>query len=267
MAGLAADVSLFPLDTLKTRLQAPQGFKRSGGFNGVYKGIGPQVLGSAPQAALFFCTYESVKHFASPHVSSQALPLVHMLGASLGEVVACIVRVPMEVVKQRRQTSSSHNSSWKIAYDAYSKEGFFKGLYRGFGSTVLREVPFSFIQLPILEYLKNVYRIKLKNNINLEPWEVANCGAVAGGISAGLTTPLDVVKTRIMLAERSLNQSLRYGAVWKEVYVQNGIKGLFAGFVPRVMWITVGGYIFFGMYDYSKNLCNTYLLDGAELED
>lgn len=34
----------------------------------------------------------------------------------------------------------------------------------------------------------------------VEPWQGAICGAGAGGISAAITTPLDVAKTRIMLA-------------------------------------------------------------------
>ena len=38
-AGLSVDVVLFPLDTLKTRLQSAQGFLKSGGFRGIYKGI------------------------------------------------------------------------------------------------------------------------------------------------------------------------------------------------------------------------------------
>lgn len=33
------------------------------------------------------------------------------------------------------------------------------------------------------------------------PWQGAVCGAVAGGVAAAITTPLDVVKTRIMLAQ------------------------------------------------------------------
>ena len=36
---------------------------------------------------------------------------------------------------------------------------------------------------------------------SIEPWQGAVCGAIAGGVSAGLTTPLDVAKTRIMLAK------------------------------------------------------------------
>ena len=31
------------------------------------------------------------------------------------------------------------------------------------------------------------------------PYETAVCGSVAGGIAAAITTPLDVLKTRVML--------------------------------------------------------------------
>jgi solute carrier family 25 S-adenosylmethionine transporter 26 len=38
----------FPLDTIKTRVQSSQGFWTSGGFKGVYRGVGSVGLGSAP---------------------------------------------------------------------------------------------------------------------------------------------------------------------------------------------------------------------------
>ena len=38
MAGMAVDISLFPLDTIKTRLQSKQGFWAAGGFKNIYSG-------------------------------------------------------------------------------------------------------------------------------------------------------------------------------------------------------------------------------------
>lgn len=58
MAGTTVDVALFPIDTIKTRLQSPQGFRAAGGFAGIYNGLGAAALGSAPGAAMFFSTYE-----------------------------------------------------------------------------------------------------------------------------------------------------------------------------------------------------------------
>ncbi|XP_018326502.1 S-adenosylmethionine mitochondrial carrier protein homolog [Agrilus planipennis] len=258
VAGFFVDMVLFPLDTLKTRLQAEQGFKKAGGLHGVYKGIGPQAIGSAPQAAFFFVTYESFKAFTTPLLPSHYHPLIHMTGAAISEIVACLVRVPVEIVKQRRQTSIGTNtSSIKIFLNAYKTEGLRKGLYRGFGSTIVREIPFSLIQFPILEHLKKTYRLKFKNNIELESWEVGVCGALAGGFAAAVTTPLDVVKTRIMLADRrtAITEEIKVRHMMLKVYKEKGIRGLFAGVVPRTLWIFLGGYIFFGSYDFSKNLC------------
>lgn len=48
MAGTAVDVALFPLDTIKTRLQSSQGFFKAGGFRGIYKGLSAAAIGSAP---------------------------------------------------------------------------------------------------------------------------------------------------------------------------------------------------------------------------
>jgi solute carrier family 25 S-adenosylmethionine transporter 26 len=60
-AGLAVDLSLYPLDTLKTRLQSQQGFNTAGGFRNLYRGMGSVALGSAPGSALFFVTYSFIR--------------------------------------------------------------------------------------------------------------------------------------------------------------------------------------------------------------
>ena len=61
VAGPSVDIALYPLDTIKTRLQAPGGFIKAGGFRGVYNGLGIAALGSAPGSMFFFSTYEGTK--------------------------------------------------------------------------------------------------------------------------------------------------------------------------------------------------------------
>ena len=239
---------MFPIDTIKTRLQSERGFWRSGGFSGIYKGLGPAAAGSSPTAALFFVTYESIKSVLNHHATKEQAPFVHMAAASCGEIVACLIRVPVEIAKQRRQALlvKSEVSSLELLYQSYKHEGLRSGVYRGFGTTIMREVPFSFIQFPLWEYLKLQW--EPTTGLPLTPVSVAFCGAIAGGFAAGITTPLDVIKTRIMLAEDGTkNTSITKLA--KSIYRERGVKGLFAGFVPRVMWITLGGAIFFGFYD------------------
>lgn len=137
--------------------------------------------------------------------------------------MACLIRVPVEIAKQRRQASSTRTSSIAILMEAYRTEGITKGLYRGYRSTILREVPFAFIQFPIWEHLKANWTVN--TGLELNPIAVAVCGAIAGGIAAAVTTPLDVAKTRIMLAERNQGARMTITSVLRKVYADRGVTG------------------------------------------
>ena len=64
----------------------------------------------------------------------------------------------------------------------------------------MREIPFTMIQFPLYEAMKR-WRAKRVGKPKVNAFEAAVCGCIAGGVGAGLTTPLDVLKTRIMLAK------------------------------------------------------------------
>ncbi|XP_053325418.1 S-adenosylmethionine mitochondrial carrier protein [Spea bombifrons] len=250
-AGMCVDLILFPLDTVKTRLQSPLGFYRSGGFRGIYAGVPSTAVGSFPNAAAFFVTYETVKCILHPDASSYWSPVAHMAAASMGEVVACLIRVPSEVVKQRTQVSPSYSTYQTLAW-TLRQEGI-RGLYRGYKSTVLREIPFSFVQFPLWEFLKDLWSWKQGHPV--DSWQSAVCGAFAGGFAAAVTTPLDVAKTRIMLAKAgsstaSGNVFLALHDIWRT----QGVTGLFVGIIPRITAISLGGFIFLGAYDKVRSL-------------
>ncbi|XP_061252434.1 mitochondrial S-adenosylmethionine carrier protein isoform X6 [Bos javanicus] len=96
VAGVSVDLILFPLDTIKTRLQSPQGFYKAGGFCGVYAGVPSTAIGSFPNAAAFFVTYEYVKWILHTDSSSYFMPVTHMLAASVGEVIPfSLVQFPL----------------------------------------------------------------------------------------------------------------------------------------------------------------------------
>ncbi|KAJ1427071.1 mitochondrial substrate carrier [Ochromonadaceae sp. CCMP2298] len=250
IAGTSVDVALYPLDTIKTRLQSSRGFIKAGGFAGVYKGLSAAAVGSAPGAALFFSTYEMMKgqlHGRLPE------PMVHMMAAACGETAACLVRVPTEVVKQRMQAGLS-SSALGTVRGILAREGGVLGLYQGFGITLMREIPFAFIQFPIYEFAKNCIS-RWNDGRTPHSYEAALCGSFSGGIAAALTTPLDVVKTRLMLGADSegvpykgpLDTFMRVRA--EGAASPRGIGIFFAGVQPRVMWISIGGFVFFGAYD------------------
>ncbi|KAM3510503.1 hypothetical protein MY11210_005853 [Beauveria gryllotalpidicola] len=274
IAGTTVDLSLFPLDTLKTRLQSSAGFFASGGFAGIYRGIGSAVVGSAPGAAFFFCTYESAKHYLGPRIAGgrtggggggggRSDALMQMAAASLGEVAACAVRVPTEVVKQRAQAGQHGGSSARALRAIVRSPGgvpsVWRELYRGWGITVFREVPFTVIQFPLWEGMK-AWRCRQRQDASgsgsgstttsqVTAAESALFGSVAGAVAAAATTPLDVLKTRVMLSPERVSVAAVFGRMARE----EGVRPFFAGVAPRVTWISIGGAIFLGSYQWVVN--------------
>ncbi|KAJ5529102.1 hypothetical protein N7527_002495 [Penicillium freii] len=301
IAGLTVDCSLYPLDTIKTRLQkardltAPQtrvSLRQT--FRGIYAGLPSVLFGSAPSAASFFIVYDGVKRtlLAPQPANSKTNPqsrshilLTHSLASSLGEIAACAVRVPTEVIKQRAQaglfggssllalkdilslrhaapTSTTTASSTPAAKRGYSQ--VFRELYRGAGITIAREIPFTVLQFTMWESMKEAYGkryLRTKETASsLAETQIpastsAMFGSVAGAIAAGLTTPLDVIKTRVMLARRG------DGGVDAPVRVKEIVRGIaregpgafWRGITPRVTWIGIGGAVFLGSYQYASN--------------
>ena len=143
---------------------------------------------------MFFCTYDTAKK-VGVRLGWQDGAGLHMVAASLGEVTACLVRVPVEIVKQRRQ-ASSQSKSLEIVRSTLRSEGV-RGLYRGYFTTVAREIPFSLIQFPLWEYLKS----SLGQWRGRDPaaWEASLCGAVAGGLAAGIEVRSQVLQYSLLL--------------------------------------------------------------------
>ncbi|KAF1330136.1 S-adenosylmethionine mitochondrial carrier protein, partial [Globisporangium splendens] len=278
VAGTSVDIALFPLDTIKTRLQSAEGFFRAGGFRGVYSGLSAAAAGSAPGGeydaqytrigAMFFSTYETSKNLIGKYFPEiKHSPFAHMAAAATGEMVrsasgcfaeysACLVRVPTEIVKQRMQTGV-YKSIGEAVTGIRAAQGF-SGFYRGYWSMIAREIPFSFIQFPLWEGLK--YQWSQSQNAPVSSFQGAICGSIAGGVAASITTPLDVVKTRLMLGKDA--KGVQYtGTVdtFTRVYREEGIKRLFSGVGPRTMWISIGGFVFFGMYEKATETFSTVL--------
>ncbi|KAK5098350.1 S-adenosylmethionine transporter [Lithohypha guttulata] len=266
LAGLTVDVSLYPLDTIKTRLQSnlsrhASSLKTRHTFSA--------IIGSMPSAASFFVVYDGVKRqMIVPGQTSVAMQsYVHMLASSLGEIAACAIRVPTEVVKQRAQAGLFGGKSSLAFLDILSVRhtaGYgtmVKELYRGGGITIMREIPFTILQFTLWEQAKSTWSTRQARLSNREhglvtAGESAIFGSLSGGIAAGLTTPLDVLKTRVMLERRETGDTMtRKGTtrIFKQVLQEEGWRGFFRGFVPRVGWISTGGAIFLGTYQWAVN--------------
>ncbi|XP_058111343.1 S-adenosylmethionine carrier 1, chloroplastic/mitochondrial isoform X2 [Magnolia sinica] len=174
-AGVVVETALYPIDTIKTRLQAARG----GGqilWKGLYSGLAGNLAGVLPASAIFIGVYEPTKQKLLKIFPENLSAFAHLTAGAIGGAASSLVRVPTEVVKQRMQTgqfASAPNAVRLIIAD----QGF-KGLYAGYKSFLLRDLPFDAIQFCIYEQLRIGYKLAAKRDLN-DP-ENAIIGAFAG---------------------------------------------------------------------------------------
>ncbi len=190
---------------------------------------------------------------------------------------------------------SSPTSSTKV-FDAHATRLAFskfrrdpRQLWRGYTTLAARNLPFTAMQFPLFESLRariHAYRSShgLHTGSLLETGIVTAVSAgTAGSLAAVVTTPIDVVKTRIMLAaggdagrEQAVKEAQTKGmdakadiervqqaakggraggwAVGKEVLRTEGMRGLFRGGALRGAWTALGSGLYLGVYESGRRL-------------
>ena len=117
------------------------------------------------------------------------------IGAMAG-LCQCVATNPMEIVKIRLQTAALNGET--VTMGETVKEMGLKGLYRGAPSTLFRDIPFSAMFFCTYGVLKDEWATD-KATGNVEFWKVLVAGMAAGMGAGWLSTPMDVVKTRIQV--------------------------------------------------------------------
>ncbi|KAH6763042.1 S-adenosylmethionine carrier 1 [Perilla frutescens var. hirtella] len=160
----------------------------------------------------------------------------------------------IEKDKQYRSESSPNIRDFVFEQTAGALGGIAASFIRvpteGYGSFLLRDLPFDAIQFCIYEQLRIGYKLAAKRELN-DP-ENAMIGSFAGALTGAITTPLDVIKTRLMI-QGSANQYKGIFDCVQTIVRDEGPSALLKGIGPRVMWIGIGGSIFFGVLERMKH--------------
>lgn len=278
VGNLLSDTVMHSLDTIKTRQQAaPQAiqyqntlgayrviFKQEGLIRGLYAGYEPAVAVAIPRGLVFFGIYETIKRkfIDDYHVNDT---VTHLFAGFMGDLITSVLVVPSEVLKARLQLQGSYNNkyfnsgyNYKSTADALSSiirtEGW-SALFSGYKATLFRDLPYSALQFAFYEKFRQLaLRLEGKKSKELSVHSELITGAVAGGLTGFVTTPLDVLKTRLQTKAGSHSLSSIFRGLI-EMYRAGGIPLLFSGVVPRVVWVSVQSSIMFLVYqEVMKNL-------------
>ncbi|XP_068668512.1 uncharacterized protein [Aristolochia californica] len=266
VAGCVEHIAMFPVDTLKTRMQAclgvaPVGLRQtirsilqSEGPGAFYRGIPAMALGAAPAHAVYFSVYEFSKELlSSPNSNNSA---AHAVSGVFATVASDAVFTPMDVVKQRLQLRDSpYKGVVQCAKQIMRDEGF-GAFYASYRTTVLMNAPFTAVHFATYEAAKHALMGIDPDSADDEQLVVhATAGAAAGAAAAGVTTPLDVVKTQLQCqgvcgCDRFTTGST--GEVIRSIIRKDGYVGLFRGWKPRMLFHAPAAAICWSTYEASK---------------
>lgn len=273
IAGAAVSTSKtivkYPLDTATVRLQMP-GTAFSildpvSLFNGSYRGIISPLISNIPAGSAFF----AVKDAAKAALKESGMPkwLATSVAVAVAQPPYWLLRNPSEVVKTKQQAGVEGFGEGVSAVDAFklvtdeSKSGEergIRGLYTGYWENILYAYPADVIKFVCYENFS-------RGKKNLPPFEGAMYGAASTAVAQLLTTPLDVVRNRIMAGEKTKKTAdsktngdvkslagISYFDNFVSIAQEEGLAELFAGVIPRVGKALLSGAIQFATYEETK---------------
>lgn len=317
-AGIVSRCCTHPLDTAKARLQAQPGCSSNGrlpytgpldvlvrtarteGIRGLYRGFGAVVIGGTPGTVLYLCSYEIAKHQLSRITTSRSDNntaenfVVHFCSGMIAETIACLIYVPVDVIKERMQVQQSISSTttnsppdatyYRNGFDAMkqiSRSEGLSGIYRGYGATLASFGPFSALYFVFYEKFKALtqqhYLSKHRqsdtsvstqppdnNEIEIPFLWIVLCSASAGGLASWLTSPLDMAKLRLQIQRGELGSasSVQYKGVvncLKQSFQNGGVRGLFRGAGARVLHFAPATTVTISGYEFFSSCIRQHL--------
>jgi len=268
-----ATAVMHPLDTLKVQLMSGKGGESDddetalaasgdGGGGGetsgsnsnplafmgsLYVGLLPNLLKEGPASALYLGVYEVArgKLEAIPFFAGNVL-LIYLLAGSIGELVGSFVRSPAEAVKTRVQ-AGLYDVPGAVQNVFLTGDGR-RNTFSAWSAGVFRDVPHGAILIATFEVTKSlIIDSSLDIDVNTL-FSEALLGGLGGGLGAFLSTPGDVVTTKIITAIEDGGEPPSPIDTLSEVWTEDGVKGLFSGVSQRVGYWTLSYGIFLSIY-------------------
>ncbi|ESK92703.1 mitochondrial inner membrane protein [Moniliophthora roreri MCA 2997] len=255
-AGAFGATIVYPIDMVKTRMQNQRStvvgqrlysnsidcakkILANEGFLGFYRGLGPQLVGVAPEKAIKLTVNDLIRsRTMDPETGRIKLGWELFAGGAAGGCQVIFTN-PLEIVKIRLQVqgeaAKAEGAVPRGAIHIVRQLGVL-GLYKGASACLLRDIPFSAIYFPAYGHLKSDLFKEGYNGKQLSFVETLAAAGIAGMPAAYLTTPADVVKTRLQVEARKGQthyKGLRDAFV--KIYREEGFAALFKGGPARVL--------------------------------
>lgn len=278
-AGLMEHLVMFPIDTLKTNIQcercgsstnflqtwecAERIVKQEGIFR-LWRGMNTVFLGCIPAHASYFCIYEYLKKLSHLFLDKNYESVTNAAIGGISAIGHDICMNPFDVIKQRMQLGY-YSNIYHCVSTVLKYEGF-RSFYVSLPTTMLMNVPFGCIMLSTNEYIRSI--LNPSGNYSLSSLMIS--GTASGAIASFITSPLDVIRTRLNTQQSApcqvSHQSNKFRVNYTltspndvaiSIFRHEGLKGFFRGSLARVLTQAPSVAISWSAYETLKKLLSS----------
>ncbi|OAD55899.1 Solute carrier family 25 member 42 [Eufriesea mexicana] len=222
-----------------------------------------QVLQSTPPLSMEVqdvdTTKKQQKCIGTDGISNTQRVWTSLISGAIAGAIAKTTIAPLDRTKINFQISKQPFSA-KLALQFLIKtlktEGVLS-LWRGNSATMVRIIPYSAVQFTAHEQWKRILGI---NGLEREKIGLNFlAGSLAGVTSQGTTYPLDLMRARMAVTQKTEYKTLRQ--ICKRIYMEEGILAYYRGFTATLLGVIPYAGCSFFTYDLLRNLLTVYTVN------
>mmetsp|Transcript_62025 Transcript_62025/g.110494 ORF Transcript_62025/g.110494 Transcript_62025/m.110494 type:complete len:277 (-) Transcript_62025:2086-2916(-) len=198
-----------------------------GGVLALYRGLGPQLLGVAPEKAVKLSVNDIMRAVLMSTLALQEgeqLPFwASVVAGACAGACQVIVTNPLEIIKIRLQMQTAVTGVAKRSATQLIADIGPRGLYKGAAACVIRDAPFSGVFFSLYNVLKDAFP---DGTVYL-----LLAGTLAAAPAAFIVTPADCLKTRMQVEGA---EKVGMWETFNSIIEEEGPEALFKGASQRV---------------------------------
>lgn len=230
------------------------------GLRGLYRGLGPTLLGYLPTLSIYFPAYHNYKYYLAKWTGRTGTdPFIHLISAIGAGATSSFTTNPFWLIRTRLMTQSEFTpyfywNSLHAFRSIYQHEGI-SGLYKGLGPAALGLLHVA-VQFPLYEKFKSLQKKNPEDSKeSLQVHQILFASTGSKVIASVATYPHEVLRTRFQNQTtdppkyRNIPQAI--GLIFKE----EGFKGFYRGMLTTVMRVVPASAVTLITYEKVLEFC------------
>ena len=254
-SSIATSIILTPFDMVKTQQQIHQWtFLRTikhmyyhRGLIHFWTGFRHTLFHSIPSTTIYLTSYTYIDRWiVQSYQTMEANSIYISLTGGMARFISVLSTSPLELLRTQYQANLINNRSKNFLFSSlrHSHASFYQALTLN----MIRDVPFSAIYWVVLNKSK-LWLVDGGGMKNHSFIDNLCAGLVSGSITAFLTCPLDVLKTKCSVIETNRYNLRCLVTVFVFIIKDKGVEGLFRGALSRIVRVGLGCGIMISIFE------------------